>query len=199
MIREADFLAVVAEDEWDAVQAAAGLEVEWQAPQCATRSRDGRRCTITFARAAVVRRDEPVKKGDLDAAFGRAQRVVEAEYEWPLQSHASMGPACALADVKARRGDDLDRLAEAALHARRRRAAAGPAARESPRHLGDGTGLRTVATTPAMPRLTPRYLSKLTQRPVRVQGMRADGTAWDPKGPAVRAPRARRARRIRQT
>jgi CO/xanthine dehydrogenase Mo-binding subunit len=28
------------------------------------------------------------------------------------------------------------------------------------------------------------YLSKLTGRPVRVQGMRADGTAWDPKGAA---------------
>jgi CO/xanthine dehydrogenase Mo-binding subunit len=28
------------------------------------------------------------------------------------------------------------------------------------------------------------YLSKLTGRPVRVQGMRSDGTAWDPKGAA---------------
>src|SRR4029077_17060451 len=27
-------------------------------------------------------------------------------------------------------------------------------------------------------------LSKLTGKPVRVQGMRADGIAWDPKGPA---------------
>jgi CO/xanthine dehydrogenase Mo-binding subunit len=28
------------------------------------------------------------------------------------------------------------------------------------------------------------FLSKATGKPVRVQGMRADGTAWDPKGPA---------------
>ncbi len=28
------------------------------------------------------------------------------------------------------------------------------------------------------------YLSKAVGKPVRVQGMRADGTAWDPKGPA---------------
>src|SRR3954465_1602693 len=28
------------------------------------------------------------------------------------------------------------------------------------------------------------FLSKVTGKPVRVQGMRADGTAWDPKGPA---------------
>jgi hypothetical protein len=25
--------------------------------------------------------------------------VVEAEYEWPFQSHASMGPACAVFDA----------------------------------------------------------------------------------------------------
>jgi hypothetical protein len=28
-------------------------------------------------------------------------RVVEAEYEWPFQSHASMGPVCAVADPRA--------------------------------------------------------------------------------------------------
>src|SRR5204862_8279457 len=28
------------------------------------------------------------------------------------------------------------------------------------------------------------FLSKVTGKPVRVQGMRADGTAWDPKAPA---------------
>jgi nicotinate dehydrogenase subunit B len=27
--------------------------------------------------------------------------VVEAEYEWPFQSHASMGPACAVVDARA--------------------------------------------------------------------------------------------------
>ena len=27
-------------------------------------------------------------------------RVIEAEYEWPFQSHASMGPACALVEIK---------------------------------------------------------------------------------------------------
>src|SRR5262249_20381839 len=30
-----------------------------------------------------------------------AARVIEAEYEWRLQSHASMGPACAVVDAKA--------------------------------------------------------------------------------------------------
>src|SRR5262249_60090109 len=42
----------------------------------------------------------PVDKGDVEAALKPAAKVVQAEYEWPLQSHASMGPACAIAEVK---------------------------------------------------------------------------------------------------
>src|SRR5437667_137716 len=52
-------------------------------------------------KAPVVKREDPAKKGDVDGVFKTAARVVEAEYEWPFQSHASMGPACAVADVRA--------------------------------------------------------------------------------------------------
>src|SRR5258706_12226284 len=52
-------------------------------------------------KAPVVKREDPVKKGDVDGVFKTAAKVVEAEYEWPFQSHASMGPACAVADVRA--------------------------------------------------------------------------------------------------
>ena len=38
--------------------------------------------------------------GDIDATFAAAARIVEANYEWPFQSHASMGPACAVVEVK---------------------------------------------------------------------------------------------------
>jgi hypothetical protein len=47
----------------------------------------------------------PVATGEIDPAFAGAARVVEAEYEWPFQSHASRGPACAA----------VEGLAEAAL------------------------------------------------------------------------------------
>src|SRR2546422_9214789 len=52
-------------------------------------------------KAPVVKREDSVKKGDVEGAFKSAARIVEAEYEWPFQSHASMGPACAVADVRA--------------------------------------------------------------------------------------------------
>src|SRR4029434_4183563 len=38
--------------------------------------------------------------GNVDEAFKNAARVIEAEYEWPFQSHASMGPACAIVEIK---------------------------------------------------------------------------------------------------
>jgi hypothetical protein len=39
--------------------------------------------------------------GEIDPAFAAAERVVVAEYEWPFQSHASLGPACAVVDARA--------------------------------------------------------------------------------------------------
>ena len=53
-------------------------------------------------------RKAPVRKravegktaGNVDEAFKTAAKVIEAEYEWPFQSHAAMGPACALVEIK---------------------------------------------------------------------------------------------------
>ena len=69
-----------------------------------------------------------------------AHRIIEAEYEWPFQSHACMGPACAVADVKTRPCAAVDQLAEAALCQHRRRRAARTARGQGPHHLGDGAG-----------------------------------------------------------
>src|SRR6202012_1398384 len=54
----------------------------------------------TIRNAKTMKRTVAADKGDVDAAFANAAKVVEAEYEWPYQSHASMGPACAVADVR---------------------------------------------------------------------------------------------------
>jgi len=52
-------------------------------------------------RKAPVRKAETEKQnGNVDDAFKTAAKVIEAEYEWPFQSHASMGPACALVEIK---------------------------------------------------------------------------------------------------
>ncbi|HEY6239879.1 MAG TPA: molybdopterin cofactor-binding domain-containing protein [Burkholderiales bacterium] len=182
VVREKDFVAVVADREWDAVRASRMLKVSWNETKkdpfpAMAELHDHIR------RAPVVKREEPVKKGDVDAAFKTAARVVEAEYEWPFQSHASMGPACALADVHPDgvtvwSGSQKPHFVQGGV------ATLLGLAPEKVRVVwipGPGSYGRNDAGDAA---LDAAMLSKLTGRPVRVQGMRQDGIAWDPKGPA---------------
>ncbi|TMI11158.1 MAG: xanthine dehydrogenase family protein molybdopterin-binding subunit [Betaproteobacteria bacterium] len=182
VVREKDFVAVVAPREWDAVRAAQMLKVDWHALDGAFPAMDSLHEHIRSAK--VVKREEPVKKGDLAAAFSApGVRIVEAQYEWPFQSHASMGPGCAVADAKADRctvwtgsqkphfvRDGVAKLLGMAPEKVRAIWVAGP-----------GSYGRNDAGDAA---LDAAFLSKAAGKPVRVQGMRADGTAWDPKGPA---------------
>jgi len=181
VIRDREFLAVVAEHEWDAVRAARMLTVTWTPATDPFPPMDRLHEHIRAARP--IKREEPVRKGDLDAAFKAAARMVEAEYEWPFQSHASMGPACAVADVKA--GEATVWTGSQKPHFTRDGVARLLGLPAEKVHgiwvMGPGSYGRNDAGDAA---LDAAWLSKLTGRPVRVQGMREDGIAWDPKAPA---------------
>jgi hypothetical protein len=81
------------------VQAAERLKVTWS--EAAPPFPEMAALYDHIRQAPVVKREVPVATGEIDPAFSGAARVVEAEYEWPFQSHASMGPACAIVDVRA--------------------------------------------------------------------------------------------------
>ena len=181
IVREKDFVAVLAPKEWDAVRAAQRLKVDWHTldgafPEMAK--------LYDHVRAArVTKRAEEVKRGDVASVFAKASKMVTAEYEWPFQSHASMGPACAVADAKADRctvwtgsqkphfvRDGVAKLLDLPQDKVHAIWVAGP-----------GSYGRNDAGDAAM---DAAFLSKITKKPVRVQGMRMDGTAWDPKAPA---------------
>src|SRR3989449_7703971 len=182
VVREKDFVAVVADHEWDAVRASRMLKISWKE---AKKDPFPPMAEIYdhIRKAPVVKREDPVKKGDVEGAFKTAARVVEAEYEWPFQSHASMGPACAVADVRSERAtlwtgtqkphfarDGIAKLV--GLPPEKVHAIWVPGSGSYGRnHAGD------AAHDAAL-------LSKLTGKPVRVQYMRNDATGWDPKGPA---------------
>ena len=93
------FLGVVADKEWDAIKAAQKLKVEWSD---AKPPFPDQAALYDHIRKAPVRKREVDDKqtGNVDDAFKTAARVIEAEYEWPFQSHACMGPACALVEIK---------------------------------------------------------------------------------------------------
>ena len=182
VIREKDFVAVLAPREWDAVRAAQMLKVDWHALDGAFSGMDKLYDHIRAAK--VVKREEPVKRGNIDEAMKTAgARLVEAQYEWPLQSHASMGPACALADAKADRctvwtGSQKPHYVQAGVA---RLLGLPPQSVHAIWVAGAGSYGRNDAGDAA---LDAAFLSKKVGKPVRVQGMRTDGTTWDPKGPA---------------
>jgi CO/xanthine dehydrogenase Mo-binding subunit len=182
VVREGEFLAVVAEREWDAIEAARTLDVKWT-PHGVDPFPGADGLHDHIRDATVVKREEATRKGDIESAFKSAVRVIEAEYHWPLQSHASMGPACAVADVRG--GEATIWTGSQKPHSTRDGVAKllglSPEKVRGIWVMGPGSYGRNDAGDAAM---DAAYLSKLTGRPVRVQGMRSDGTAWDPKGAA---------------
>ena len=183
VVRRGNFVAVVCEREEQAVAAARKLRVEWSRPEpMFWGSYDALYDMLRTAKPKATK--EEGLRGDAGAAMRLAARVVEARYEYPFQSHASLGPACAVADVRGggavvwfggqkpyptRRG-----LADLlALPAEKIRVIWMP---------GPGSyGMNDADDCAADAAL----IAQAVGRPVRVQYSRADGTAWDPKGPPV--------------
>ena len=139
VVREGhSFLGVVADTEWGAIQAARALKIEWS--DVKPPFPDNANAIYDHIRNAPVRGRAVVGKevGNVDEAFKTAARVIEHEYEWPFQSHASMGPGCGVVDAQARPRNGVDRLAQAALLPRRRRRHPRPQAGPGRRHLAAG-------------------------------------------------------------
>jgi CO/xanthine dehydrogenase Mo-binding subunit len=98
IVRVENFLAVVGTDEWAAVRAAGALKATWSNWE----GLPGHQGLDRYSRAAALERDqEIVSRGDARAAARGAAKTLSATYFWPFQSHASLGPSCAVADVRA--------------------------------------------------------------------------------------------------
>ena len=181
VVREGNFLAVVAPREWDAVRAAKMLKVEWSAPKDPFPPMD--KLYEHIRAAKTVKREEPLKKGDVEAVIKTAARVVEAEYEWPFQAHASMGPGCAVVDP--RKGRATLWTGTQKPHYARDGVAKILGLPPEEVHgiwvVGPGSYGRNDAGDTA---IDAAIVAKLTGKPVRVQSSRAEGIAWCPKGPA---------------
>jgi len=175
------FLGVVADKEWDAIQAAQKLKVEWSKvdqpfPEQAS-------LYDHIRKSSVRKRSVDKENGNVDEAFKNAAKVIEAEYEWPFQSHASMGPACALVQIKDGQvtcwsGTQKSHFVQEGL------ALTLDLPVDKVRVIytsGPGSYGRNDADDCAM---DAAVLAKAVGKPVRLQYMRDEGTGWDPKGPA---------------
>ncbi len=182
VVSSGNYVAVVCEREEQAIQAARQLKAEWTPP--AQSPFPASNDLFHYIRSATpTSSEEPQVTGDIAAAFTSAAAVLEADYEVPFQGHTAIGPAFALAD---------------------------PSDNQLTIYSNDmkSYGLRTgVATFLGLPRDSVRviymdgpqvygrtasddvgfeaaFLANELGRPVRVQWMRHEETAWDTKGPA---------------
>jgi CO/xanthine dehydrogenase Mo-binding subunit len=182
VVSKGNYVAVVCEREEQAIRAARQLKVNWQKPTTAPfpSSDDLHR----YMRSATpTSSGKPVLVGNPDAALAGAAKVVEADYEVPFQGHTSIGPAHATADPS---NDQLtiysNDMKSYGLRNGVARFLEMPRDRvrvvwkEGPQAYG-----RTAADDAGF---EAAFLAKEIGRPVRVQWMRQEETAWDTKGPA---------------
>lgn len=181
VVRKGDFIGVVVEKEWDAIRAAEQIKVTWSG--AASPFPEQASIYDHIRTAPALRRTVEKENGNVDAAFAGAARVVEAEYEWPFQSHACMGPACAIVDARSDHatvwtgsqkphfvGQGVAKILNLP-----------PDKVRAIWIMGPGSYGRNDAGDAAH---DAAVMSQAVGRPVRVQGMRHEGHGWDPKGPA---------------
>ena len=179
VVRQANFLAVVAENEWAAVKGARMLKATWSKweglPEQAK--------LYEHVRATKVAKDEVTANvGNSADALGQGAKKLSATYDFAIHTHGSMGPSCAIAEF--RDGKLTSWSASQATHNLRKQLAKMFSMKpEDVRCIyfeGSGcygrNGHEDAAADAAL-------LAKLTAKPVRVQWSRADEHGWDPKGP----------------
>jgi CO/xanthine dehydrogenase Mo-binding subunit len=182
VVSKGNYVAVVCEREEQAINAARQLKTTWEKP--ATAPFPPSEDLFNYMRAATpTSASRPIVTGNLDAAFSGAAKVIEAEYEVPFQGHTAISGAHATAD---------------------------PSNGQMTIYSNDmkSYGMRNgVATFLGMPREKVRvvwmegpqgygrtaaddagceaaWIAREIGRPVRMQWMRNEETAWDTKGPA---------------
>jgi CO/xanthine dehydrogenase Mo-binding subunit len=178
-VREANFLAVVADTEWGAINGAQKLKASWSKSETLP---DSAKLWEHVRATKVLKDDVTSNVGNTTDALAQGAKTFKATYDFAIQTHGSIGPSCAIAEFKD--GKLTSWSASQATHALRTQLSKmfglPP---ENVRCLyleGSGcygrNGHEDAAADAAL-------LAKLTGKPVRVQWSRADEHGWDPKGP----------------
>ncbi len=179
VVVQGDFVGIVAEREEQAIAAMRQLEVKWKdwagVPDLSLNAMHD--TLVKHEKTDRMLRED----AGIDEAFSGAKKVIEADYVWPYHLHASIGPSCAVAEVSASqiqvwtgsqnphdvRKDiaTLTGLAADQINVTRLEAS--------------GCYGRNCADDVASDAV---LLSQAVGRPVRVQLMREQEAAWEPKG-----------------
>jgi nicotinate dehydrogenase subunit B len=179
VVRIKDFLAVVAAEEWTAVRAARALSAQWSAGSGLP---EQNKLIETVRNDPNITDQTLVTKGAPVAPMPQDAKALRASFFWPMQSHASLGPSCAVAYVK----NDSATIWTASQGTHGNQATFARflgLPKEKVRLIyfeGSGcygmNGHEDAAADAAI-------VSRAVGRPVRMQWSREDELGWDPKGP----------------
>lgn len=180
VVTKGNFVGVVADKPWQAVQAAATLQTTWTPGPALP----PQRTFYDHLRQQKSSRDTLlVDSGNVDAALTGAATVVRATYLHPYHMHGSVGSSCAVADVQPGRAT-IWSATQAVFPLRDTTAGLlglPPAQVRIVFTRGSGcygiNGADTVSYDAAL-------LSQAVGRPVRVQLSRKDEMAWENYGMA---------------
>ena len=181
IVRRRNFVGVVAEREWDAVRAARQLKVTWE-PFASTLP--GHETLFDSFRSAKTNDLIDTNTGDVDAALSRGVHVLSASYSGPFQSHGTMAPNCAVADVT--KDGALVMCADQGIYQTRNgvaRLLGLPVEKIRVQYYAGSNTYgsscyRDVAQAAAI-------MSQEVGKPVRLQFSREDEFGWDNFGPAL--------------
>jgi CO/xanthine dehydrogenase Mo-binding subunit len=182
VVTKGNYVAVVCEREEQAIRAARQLKVNWQKPPAAPfpASAD----LFDYMRSATpTSSTRPVTVGNTESALASAASVVQARYEVPFQGHTAIGPAHATADPS--NGQMTIYSNDMKSYGMRNGVAQFlqmPRERVRVIWMDGPQGYGRTAADDAG--FEAAFLAKEIGRPVRLQWMRDEETAWDTKGPA---------------
>lgn len=179
IVREGNFLGVVATSEWAAIRAARTLAANWSKWE----GLPDQAKLFDYVRASKVASEEVTGNvGDAAAALAEAPARISATYDFAIHTHGSIGPSCAIAEFRDGRLTSWS-ASQATHNLRRQLAKMFALAPEDVRCVyieGSGcygrNGHEDAAADAAL-------LARAVGKPVRVQWSRADEHGWDPKGP----------------
>ena len=180
VVQLGNFVGVVAEREEQAVRAANRLKVTWRAPAHFPPLED----LYDYLRSQPATDNVIVKQGKVKDALKHAATRLHAIYYQPYHAHASIGPSCAVADV--RESEVVVWCSTQGVFPLRGALAQlldVPLDQVRVIHVeGAGcyghNGFDDVAADAAI-------LSRAVDKPVRVQWSREDEFAWEPYAPAM--------------
>jgi nicotinate dehydrogenase subunit B len=181
VVRKQNFVAVVCKTEWGAVKAARTLKTTWTEHD----NFPDEAKLFDYWRGLPRGKDDPaVQSGDVATALAGAGKRLKATYDFPVHTHGSIGPSCAVADF--RDGRCTIWSPSQATHSLQGEISVVLGLDKAAVRLiyVDGSGCygrnghEDCSADAAL-------VSQLAKAPVRVQWMRADEHGWDPKSPPM--------------